>query len=84
MILEETYWRFFETVVEVLVDHCDVDAKHHYGRYHFGQSWYRLLETVEMVMGPELEEKVDMDEFGNGRKNFPLSANGEIHRIKQN
>lgn len=51
----------FETVVEVLVDHCDVDASTITEETTLESLGIDSLETVEMVM--ELEEKLEMDEL---------------------
>ena len=72
----------FETVVEVLVDHCDVGASTITEDTTLDSLGIDSLETVEMVM--ELEEKLDMDELEMEEK---LSTVGELVKFiesKQN
>ena len=70
----------FETVVEVLVDHCDVDASTITEALSQSSLGIDSLETVEMVM--ELEEKLDMDELEMEEKLSHCRRIGEIHRIQ--
>lgn len=72
----------FETVVEVLVDHCDVDPSTITEDTTLDSLGIDSLETVEMVM--ELEDKLDMDELEMEEK---LSTVGELVKFiesKQN
>ena len=63
----------FETVVEVLVDHCDADADSITEETTLDSLGIDSLETVEMVM--ELEDKLEMDELEMEEK---LSTVGEL------